>query len=69
MHRILRAAATAVAATSAALLIGAGTANAATPADTQVLAGDSSLSSGLGNILEDVSDTVFDLLGLLGINL
>jgi len=69
MQRLIRATVASVAVVSAALLIGAGTANAATPAATTVLAADTSIASGLGDVFGDVATTVSDLLAVLGISL
>jgi len=69
MQRLIRATVASVAVASAALLIGAGTANAATPAGIPALAADMTLASGLDDVLGDVATTVSDLLAALGISL
>jgi len=77
MQHLLRAIVVSVVATSAALLIGAGTANAVTPAtalatppSTAVLLADDPVSGtldDLGNVVYDVVDTLDSVLSLLGV--
>jgi hypothetical protein len=76
MQRVIRAAVASAVAASAALLIGAGTANAATPAHSPVLAaaastttGSSGASSTTGSsgVLGSVFSTIANLLGNLGL--
>jgi len=76
MQRVIRAAVASAVATSAALVIGAGTANAATPAGSPVLAAAASTTTGTSGgstavgssgVLGSVFNTITTLLGSLGL--
>jgi hypothetical protein len=78
MQRVVRATVASVVAASAALLIGAGTANAATPASEPAVAATTQTSDqvlalsvdlGLGDALTAGLDALNALLGALGITL
>jgi len=69
MQRLIQATVASVAVVSAALLIGAGTANAATPVSTPVLAADMTLASGLGDVTYNLVDDLTSLLDALGFSL